>query len=146
MINSISDYMQNRLGQTFNHGPVHLCVIVFYYKVYFFLLFLRHISYGTRITVKEILNRYHACFKHITMKQLTDAGNAADILLQAFGVVIVGGMGSIRGAFIAAILLGMIESFGTYFVPQYPGIFFLIALAVILLIKPEGIMGKEQTA
>lgn len=67
-------------------------------------------------------------------------------LLQAFGVVIVGGMGSIRGAFIAAILLGMIESFGTYFVPQYPGIFFLIALAVILLIKPEGIMGKEQTA
>ncbi|PHP65780.1 amino acid ABC transporter permease [Zhengella mangrovi] len=67
-------------------------------------------------------------------------------LLQAFGVVIVGGMGSIRGAFIAAILLGMIESFGTYFVPQYPGIFFLVALAVILLIKPEGIMGKEQTA
>ncbi|MAW85587.1 MAG: amino acid ABC transporter permease [Phyllobacteriaceae bacterium] len=67
-------------------------------------------------------------------------------LLQAFGVVIVGGMGSIRGAFIAAILLGMIESFGTYFFPQYPGIYFLIALAVILLVKPEGIMGKEQTA
>ncbi|MCC0026006.1 MAG: branched-chain amino acid ABC transporter permease [Zhengella sp.] len=67
-------------------------------------------------------------------------------LLQAFGVVIVGGMGSIRGAFIAAILLGMIESFGTFFFPQYPGIYFLIALAVILLVKPEGIMGKEQTA
>ena len=67
-------------------------------------------------------------------------------LLQAFGVVIVGCMGSIRGAFIAAILLGMIESFGTFFFPQYPGIYFLIALAVILLVKPEGIMGKEQTA
>lgn len=67
-------------------------------------------------------------------------------LLQAFGVVIVGGMGSIRGAFLAALLLGLIESFGTYLFPQYPGIFFLLALAVILLIKPEGIMGKEQTA
>lgn len=67
-------------------------------------------------------------------------------LLQAFGVVIVGGMGSIRGAFLAALLLGMIESFGTYLFPQYPGIFFLLALAVILLVKPSGIMGKEQTA
>lgn len=67
-------------------------------------------------------------------------------LLQAFGVVILGGMGSIRGAFYAALLLGLIESFGTYFFPQYPGIFFLLALAVILLLKPEGIMGKGQTA
>ncbi len=67
-------------------------------------------------------------------------------LLQAFGVVILGGMGSIRGAFVAAIVLGLIESFGTYFFPQYPGIFFLLALGVILLLRPEGIMGKEQTA
>lgn len=67
-------------------------------------------------------------------------------LLQAFGVVIVGGMGSIRGAFLAALLLGLIESFGTYLFPQYPGIFFLLALAVILLIRPQGILGKEQTA
>ena len=67
-------------------------------------------------------------------------------LLQAFGVIILGGMGSIRGAFLAAIVLGLIESFGVYFFPQYPGIFFLLALAIILLIKPEGIMGREQTA
>jgi branched-chain amino acid transport system permease protein len=67
-------------------------------------------------------------------------------LLQAFGVVIVGGMGSIRGAFIASILLGLIESFGSTLVPEYPGIFYLIALAVILLIRPQGIMGREETA
>ena len=67
-------------------------------------------------------------------------------LLQAFGVIILGGMGSIRGAFLAAIVLGLIESFGVYFFPQYPGIFFLLALAIILLIKPEGMMGREQTA
>ncbi|SDO73933.1 branched-chain amino acid transport system permease protein/branched-chain amino acid transport system permease protein [Lutimaribacter pacificus] len=53
---------------------------------------------------------------------------------------------SIAPPFTAALLLGMIESFGTYLFPQYPGIFFLLALAVILLVKPSGIMGKEQTA
>lgn len=67
-------------------------------------------------------------------------------LLQAFAVVVVGGMGSIRGAFLAAVLLGQIENFGSAFFPQYPGIYYLIALAVILLIKPQGLLGREQTA
>ncbi|WP_342641039.1 branched-chain amino acid ABC transporter permease [Rhodoligotrophos ferricapiens] len=67
-------------------------------------------------------------------------------LLQAFGVVIVGGMGSIRGAFLASILLGLIESFGSTLVPDYPGIFYLIALAAILLIRPQGLMGREEPA
>ena len=65
-------------------------------------------------------------------------------LLQAFAVVVVGGMGSIRGAFLAAILLGQIESFGSVLFPNYPGIFYLVALALILLVKPEGLLGKEQ--
>ncbi len=65
-------------------------------------------------------------------------------LLQAFAVVVVGGMGSIRGAFLAAILLGQIEAFGSVFFPNYPGIYYLLALAIILLIKPEGLLGKEQ--
>ena len=47
---------------------------------------------------------------------------------------------------IAAVMLGMIESFGTVFVPDYPGIFFFIALAAVLLIRPQGLMGKEQVA
>lgn len=67
-------------------------------------------------------------------------------LLQAFAVVVVGGMGSIRGAFLAAILLGLIESFGSVYFPQYPGIYYLIALALILLVRPQGLLGKEQTA
>ncbi|MGI6853663.1 branched-chain amino acid ABC transporter permease [Mesorhizobium sp. 1B3] len=67
-------------------------------------------------------------------------------LLQAFAVVVVGGMGSIRGAFLAAILLGLIESFGSVFFPQYPGIYYLIALAIILLVRPQGLLGREQTA
>jgi branched-chain amino acid transport system permease protein len=65
-------------------------------------------------------------------------------LLQAFAVVVVGGMGSIRGAFLAAILLGQIESFGSVFFPQYPGIYYLISLGIILLVRPQGLLGREQ--
>jgi branched-chain amino acid transport system permease protein len=65
-------------------------------------------------------------------------------LLQAFGVVIVGGMGIIRGAFIAALLLGQIESLGSALFPSYPGIFYLVALAVLLLIRPQGLLVKGK--
>ena len=61
-------------------------------------------------------------------------------IIQAFGVIIVGGIGNVRGAFLAAILLGLIDSFGTIYVPQFPGIFFFIAVAVIILFRPQGLL------
>ncbi|MDR5652785.1 branched-chain amino acid ABC transporter permease [Ruixingdingia sedimenti] len=61
-------------------------------------------------------------------------------IIQAFGVIIVGGIGNVRGAFLAAILLGLIDAFGTVFVPQFPGIFFFIAVAVIILFRPQGLL------
>ena len=67
-------------------------------------------------------------------------------IIQAFGVVIVGGMGSIRGAFIASILLGLVEAGGSYVLPQYPGVLFFVALAIMLLVRPQGLMGQERLA
>lgn len=61
-------------------------------------------------------------------------------IIQAFGVIIVGGVGNIRGAFLASILLGLVDAFGTTFVPEYPGIFFFIAVAVIILFRPQGLL------
>lgn len=68
------------------------------------------------------------------------------LLLQAFGVVIVGGLGSIHGAFLASLLLGQIEAFGSAIFPEYPGIFYLIALAALLLLRPQGLLTKGVTA
>ncbi len=62
------------------------------------------------------------------------------LIIQAFGALIVGGLGNIRGAFLASILLGLITSFGDRFVPDVPGLFFFVALAVILLVRPQGLM------
>lgn len=61
-------------------------------------------------------------------------------IIQAFGVIIVGGIGNVRGAFLAAILLGLIDAFGTVYVPSFPGIFFFIAVAVIILFRPQGLL------
>ena len=67
-------------------------------------------------------------------------------IIQAFGVIIVGGMGSIRGAFYASILLGLVDAVGTAVLPQFPGILFYLALAGMLLIRPRGFISQDAVA
>jgi len=67
-----------------------------------------------------------------------DMGSA--LIIQAFGALIVGGLGNIRGAFLASALLGLMTSFGDRLVPEVPGMFFFVALTVILLIRPQGLL------
>ena len=62
------------------------------------------------------------------------------LIIQAFGVIIVGGMGNIRGAFLASILLGVITAFGDRIFAEIPGLFFYIALIAILLLRPQGLL------
>lgn len=68
-------------------------------------------------------------------------GMGFDILIESFIVTIIGGMGSMGGAFIAAIGIGMIRSFGTIGFPlASEGVMFAI-MALVLLIKPTGLFG-----
>ncbi|HEV7416464.1 branched-chain amino acid ABC transporter permease [Tianweitania sediminis] len=67
-------------------------------------------------------------------------------ILQAFGVVIIGGMGSIRGAFVASIFLGFVEAVSATYLPNYPGVLFFATIALVLVIRPQGLLGKEATA
>lgn len=62
------------------------------------------------------------------------------LIIQAFGVIIVGGMGNIRGAFIASISLGIITAIGDRIFAEIPGLFFYVALISILMWRPQGIM------
>lgn len=61
-------------------------------------------------------------------------------VVQAFGALIVGGMGNVRGTFLAAILLSVIDSFGSLYFPDVPGLFFYVAMAVMLVVRPQGLM------
>jgi len=64
-------------------------------------------------------------------------GNA--IIIICFVVVVIGGIGSIKGAFIAAMLIGFVDTFGQVLFPQAAGVLVYVMMAAILLFKPEGL-------
>ncbi len=57
-------------------------------------------------------------------------------------IVVVGGMGSVRGAFFAAILLGIIDTGGKYLWPEGGAFFIYVVTMAILLVRPQGLFGK----
>ncbi len=67
-----------------------------------------------------------------------------DVILKAFLVVILGGMGSIPGAMLGGLILGFIESYGGLFfsVPVMSVITFVVII-MILIVKPQGLLGRE---
>lgn len=62
-------------------------------------------------------------------------------IARLLGVVVLGGFGSIPGAAIAALLLGTMEAFATTFIPQWAPLFFYGTILLILVFRPQGLMG-----
>ncbi len=65
------------------------------------------------------------------------------IIIESFIVVVIGGMGSFPGAFAGALLLGLLDSFGTAFAGRAQMALPFILLAVVLLFRPQGFFGRE---
>jgi branched-chain amino acid transport system permease protein len=59
-----------------------------------------------------------------------------------FVVVVIGGIGSISGALIAALLVGFVDTFGKVFFAQLSGIGVYVLMAVILIWRPQGLRSK----
>jgi len=68
------------------------------------------------------------------------------VLIQCFIVVVIGGMGSISGAFLGSIILGLLNSFGILYLPQLALVFGFALMAVILILRPYGLMGEPMEA
>lgn len=66
-----------------------------------------------------------------------------DWIARLLGIIVLGGMGSIPGAIIASLLLGVSESIAQAYVPQWSSAFFYGAILLILLFRPHGIMGEK---
>lgn len=64
------------------------------------------------------------------------------IIIESFIVVVVGGMGSFPGAFLGALLLGLLESFGAVFLGRAQMAVPYLLLALILLVRPRGLFGR----
>jgi branched-chain amino acid transport system permease protein len=66
-------------------------------------------------------------------------GMGNSILIICFVVVVIGGIGSIKGAFVAALLIGLVDTFGKVIFPEGAGVMVYLLMAVILLWKPNGL-------
>ncbi len=66
-------------------------------------------------------------------------GMGSLVLIICFVVVVIGGIGSIRGALLASLLIGVVDTFGKVLVPQVAGVLVYVLMAVILLWKPDGL-------
>jgi branched-chain amino acid transport system permease protein len=66
-------------------------------------------------------------------------GMGNQVLIICFVVVVIGGIGSIRGALVAALLVGIVDTFGKVFFPQAAGVLVYLLMAAILLWRPEGL-------
>jgi branched-chain amino acid transport system permease protein len=64
-------------------------------------------------------------------------------LILSFAIVILGGLGSIKGSVLGAYIIGFVETFTVNIEPQLAGISSLALLLLFLLVKPEGLFGRE---
>jgi len=71
------------------------------------------------------------------------AGMDLDLLPMAFVVVIVGGMGSLKGALVGSIAVGLIDNFGKALVPELSYFTLFAPMAIVLAVKPTGLYGRE---
>lgn len=70
-------------------------------------------------------------------------GLADQMGMDAFVVVIVGGFGSLFGAFLAALLFGELNSFGVQFIPRLAPVLMFICMALVLSFRPSGFFGER---
>ena len=69
-------------------------------------------------------------------------GMGNQVLIISFVVVVIGGIGSVKGALVAALLIGLADTFGKVLVPQVAGMVVYLLMAAVLLWRPQGIFGR----
>jgi branched-chain amino acid transport system permease protein len=74
--------------------------------------------------------------------QLSPGGDAI-ILIYSLVVIIIGGMGSLKGAVVSSLILGQVISWGLAYAPQYSYFLIFIPMAIMLALRPQGLFGKK---
>lgn len=72
-----------------------------------------------------------------------DPGMGDKIIIESFIVVVIGGLGSFPGALLGALVLGLIHGFGGRYLPQINLVLPYIGMALVLLLRPQGLMGRR---
>lgn len=73
-------------------------------------------------------------------------GMDVEVIVESFIVVVVGGMGSLGGTLLGALIIGQLNAFGTLFFPRFAIVFVYILMAVVLMTRPWGLLGKPMAS
>ena len=69
-------------------------------------------------------------------------GIGEPVLIISFVVVVIGGIGSVRGAFVGALLIGLADAFGKVYLPQFASVMVYALMAAVLVLRPGGLFGR----
>src|SRR5712671_5955232 len=72
-------------------------------------------------------------------------GMDTEILIPAFIVIVIGGMGSLRGAFVGSLLIGIADTFGKAYLPSLALFLIYLAMILVLLVRPQGLFGIKYS-
>ena len=96
--------------------------------------------FGFGIALAGLAGVLAAPFRAVT----ADMGSNFIIIL--FAVVVIGGLGSIMGAVVAGFLVGLVEAYGQAYVPALSQVLIFVLMAAVILVRPAGLFGREDTA
>jgi branched-chain amino acid transport system permease protein len=71
-------------------------------------------------------------------------GMGDQMLILSFVVVVLGGIGSVTGAAVGALLIGLTDTFGKVFFPTFSSIAIYLLMAAVLVWRPNGILGRQE--
>jgi branched-subunit amino acid ABC-type transport system permease component len=66
-------------------------------------------------------------------------GIGAAMIIQAFIITVIGGLGNLKGAFVSSLIVGILSAYGTLYFPVFELFFIFVIMAVVLLIRPQGL-------
>ena len=72
------------------------------------------------------------------------SGMGFSVIIESFIITVVGGMGSVAGAFVAALLIGLARSFGAVGFPLFTDGLMFLAMVLVLLARPQGLFGEPE--
>lgn len=73
------------------------------------------------------------------------SGIDVEVLIPAFIVIVAGGMGSLKGAFVGSLVIGIADTLGKAYLPEMAMFLTYLAMILILLVRPAGLFGQVQT-
>ena len=69
-------------------------------------------------------------------------GIGAAMIIQAFIITVIGGLGNLAGAFVGSLIVGILSAYGTLFFPVFELFFNFVIMAAVLLFRPQGLFGR----